>query len=231
MTAIESSLARLALTISRKLAFTFSLALCASVFTLSAFAQKVKIITFDPPGSVQTMPMSINAAGAITGSYSDGTTTHGFLRMPDSTFTTFDAPGAMGTLPFSINAAGAIAGYYLPAPPLTASCAQRTAALPPSILSPRITPTSTASMTTARSPAFTLRPQSLMVSFALLTERSPLSIPRHPLEPSPAPSTIQARSQGAISIPAIRVAASCAFRTAHSPPSPSPRVRTRSPLP
>src|SRR5258708_4383522 len=112
MIATESSLARLAPTISRKLAFTFFLTLCASIFTLSAFARKVTIITFDPPGSVQTMPMSINAGGAITGSYSDGTTTHGFLRMPDGTITTFDGPGATGTLPASINAAGAITGYY-----------------------------------------------------------------------------------------------------------------------
>jgi hypothetical protein len=38
MIATESSLARLAPTISRKLAFTFFLALCASIFTLSAFS-------------------------------------------------------------------------------------------------------------------------------------------------------------------------------------------------
>jgi hypothetical protein len=55
MIATESSLARLAPTISLKLAFTFFLTLCASIFTLSALAQKVTIITFDPPGSVQTM--------------------------------------------------------------------------------------------------------------------------------------------------------------------------------
>ena len=38
MTATESSLARVALTISRKLAFAFFLTLCASILTLSAFA-------------------------------------------------------------------------------------------------------------------------------------------------------------------------------------------------
>jgi hypothetical protein len=112
MIATESSLARVARSISRKLAFTLFLTLCASIFPLSAFAQKVTITTFDPLGSVQTMPESINAGGAITGSYSDGTTTHGFLRMPDGTITSFDGPGATGTLPASINAAGAITGYY-----------------------------------------------------------------------------------------------------------------------
>src|SRR5579864_8034887 len=112
MIASESSLARVAVTISRKLAFTFFLTLCASILILSAFAQKATIITFDPPGSVQTMPMSSNAGGAITGSYSDGTTTHGFLRMPDGTITRFDGPGATGTLPANINAAGEIAGYF-----------------------------------------------------------------------------------------------------------------------
>jgi hypothetical protein len=101
-----ASLTRVALTISRKLAFTFFLTLCASILALSAYAQKVTITTFDPPGSVQTTPMSINAGGAITGSYSDGNTTHGFLRMPDGTITSFDGPGATGTLPASINAPG-----------------------------------------------------------------------------------------------------------------------------
>src|SRR5260370_10162385 len=94
MIATESSLARLAPTISRKLAFTFFLTLCASIFTLSAFARKVTIITFDPLGSVQTMPMSINAGGALTGPYSDGTTTHRFLMIPACTITTFDGPCA-----------------------------------------------------------------------------------------------------------------------------------------
>src|SRR5579859_1246182 len=111
MIATDPSLARVAPAISRKLAFVFSLTLCASILTLSAFAQKATIITFDPPGSVQTMPVSINAGGDITGSYSDGTTTHGFLRMPDGTITPFDGPGAAGTLPAGINDAGAIAGY------------------------------------------------------------------------------------------------------------------------
>src|SRR5258708_32536111 len=116
MIATESSLVRLAPTISRKLAFTFFLTLCASIFTLSAFARKVTIITFDPLGSVQTMPMSINAGGAITGSYLDGTTTHGFLRMPDGTITTFDGPGATGTPPARIKPPRGSPGYYVTAP-------------------------------------------------------------------------------------------------------------------
>src|SRR5258708_38874851 len=112
MIATESSLVRLAPTISRKLAFTFFLTLCASIFTLSAFARKVTIITFDPLGSVQTMPMSINAGGAITGAYSDGATTPGFLRMPDGTITTFHGSGAAGTLPPRINPARGVQGEF-----------------------------------------------------------------------------------------------------------------------
>src|SRR5258708_37570105 len=112
MIATESSLVRLAPTISRKLAFTFFLTLCASIFTLSAFARKVTIITFDPLGSVQTMPMSINAGGAITGVYSEGTTNLGFLRMPYRTIITLDGPRWDRNLPATMEIAEAIHARY-----------------------------------------------------------------------------------------------------------------------
>ena len=53
------------------------------------------IITFDVPGAVNgTVASSINAAGAITGSYFDvNFISHGFLRAPEGAFTTFDVPG------------------------------------------------------------------------------------------------------------------------------------------
>jgi hypothetical protein len=78
-----------------------------------ANAQEVTYIIFDPPGSTSTQPASINAKGAIAGSYNDANfVLHGFLRAPDGSFTTFDAPGAAYTFPASINRVGAIAGSY-----------------------------------------------------------------------------------------------------------------------
>jgi hypothetical protein len=42
-----------------------------------------KPISFDPPGSVQTMALSINAKGDITGPYLDANNrSHGFVRRP-----------------------------------------------------------------------------------------------------------------------------------------------------
>src|SRR5882724_2033253 len=78
-----------------------------------ANAQEVTYIIFDPPGSTSTQPKSINAKGAITGSYNDANfVRHGFLRAPDGSFTRFHAPGATYTFPQSINRVGAVAGSY-----------------------------------------------------------------------------------------------------------------------
>ena len=96
------------------------------------------ITTFDAPGagivggqcstSVYWLVMkgtsahNINAAGTITGIYTDPSGAgHIFLRAPDGTFTTFDAPGVgtegpQGTWTptfYGLNPAGAIAGWYL----------------------------------------------------------------------------------------------------------------------
>jgi len=72
--------------------------------------------TFDPPGSQGTSPVSINAAGQITGSFFDvNFATHGFLRDTDGTITTFDVPGASnppGTSPGFITSQGLIVGTY-----------------------------------------------------------------------------------------------------------------------
>src|SRR5258706_12290606 len=78
-----------------------------------ANAPEVTYIIFDPPGSTSPQPNSINAKGAIAGSYNDANfVLHGFLRSPDGSFTTFDPPGSAYTFPASINRVGAIAGSY-----------------------------------------------------------------------------------------------------------------------
>lgn len=96
------------------------------------------ITTFDVPGAATvggicstgvwwlvmqgTSAENINAAGTITGIYTDPSGVgHVFLRAPDGTFTTFDAPGAgtgavqgTWTATFTeLNPAGAISGWYV----------------------------------------------------------------------------------------------------------------------
>jgi hypothetical protein len=39
-----------------------------------------KITSLDPPGSISTKPVGINASGIIAGSYSDTNGMHGFVR-------------------------------------------------------------------------------------------------------------------------------------------------------
>ena len=56
------------------------LVLCTLGLSLSASAEKSALTTFDPPGSIETIPNSINRSGAITGYYFDGNIFHGFLR-------------------------------------------------------------------------------------------------------------------------------------------------------
>ena len=97
-----------------------------------------KFTTFDAPGGGTvggvcstmtfwlvmegTSAQNINAAGTITGIYTDASGVgHIFLRAPDGTFTTFDAPGAgtgdvQGTWTptfYGLNPAGAITGWYV----------------------------------------------------------------------------------------------------------------------
>src|SRR5205814_8657861 len=60
--------------------------------------------TFDVPGSVYTLPSSINSAGAITGVYYDASfVRHGFVRGHHGTITTFDVPVAAGNRANSID--------------------------------------------------------------------------------------------------------------------------------
>ena len=88
------------------------LALCTLGLSLSASAQKSAFTKFDPPGSISTIPNSMNRSGAITGYYFDGNIFHVFLRSRNRTFTTFEFPGAPTTAGTSINAAGVITGDY-----------------------------------------------------------------------------------------------------------------------
>jgi uncharacterized membrane protein len=67
--------------------------------------------TIDVPGSVRTGAAGINDSDQIVGSYSDGTTDHGFLDTAGS-FTTIDVPGASSTSASGINDSGQIVGGY-----------------------------------------------------------------------------------------------------------------------
>jgi hypothetical protein len=77
--------------------------------------------TFDMPACascgivVSTMPLAINPAGEIIGSFyrADYGTVHAFVRQSDGVITPFNAPCAgASTFPNSINAAGVITGIY-----------------------------------------------------------------------------------------------------------------------
>jgi hypothetical protein len=96
-------------------------------FALAAHAKTPRsapphsIVEFDPPGSVYTVPYSINSGGTIAGYYYDAQfSPHGFIRDAAGNFTVIDAPGAAtgqgyGTVLLSINDSGEIVGYFTPA--------------------------------------------------------------------------------------------------------------------
>jgi hypothetical protein len=68
-------------------------------------------IQFDPDGSHDTEPKSINTAGTIVGNYRDRLSTlHGFIRTVDGTITSFDVRGSLDTEPAAINDRGWITG-------------------------------------------------------------------------------------------------------------------------
>src|ERR1700682_4607742 len=112
MTANRSALSPVSLVTNRKQVAMLCLAQCM-LLSLCALAKEATITSFDPPGSRQTIPLSINTGGSVTGYYSDGSGIHGFLRTPDGSFTAIDVPGSTATYAWSINRAGWIAGYFL----------------------------------------------------------------------------------------------------------------------
>jgi hypothetical protein len=67
---------------------------------------------FSPPGAVDTYPVSINALGAIAGTYTNGVRPQGFLRAPDGTITSFDYPASVATFSSAINGGGTITGSF-----------------------------------------------------------------------------------------------------------------------
>jgi hypothetical protein len=85
-------------------------ALFASAMLPAAVAQTYT--TFDPPGSILTVPESINNLGDVTGYYADSSNVyHGFLRTANGTITTFNPPGSTETIAYGINSSGEITGY------------------------------------------------------------------------------------------------------------------------
>ena len=70
-------------------------------------------LAFDPPGSVDTVPRTINTRSQSVGRFTDGSgMVHGYLRQPDGTFATIDPPGSTFAEAFGINDAGTIAGVW-----------------------------------------------------------------------------------------------------------------------
>jgi hypothetical protein len=72
------------------------------------------LTSFDPVGSVDTEPISIDPGGEISGVYSDANhVSHRFLRDPEGAVTSFDAPDSNGgTFVTGMSPRGEITGYY-----------------------------------------------------------------------------------------------------------------------
>jgi probable HAF family extracellular repeat protein len=71
-------------------------------------------IFFEVPGSSETIPSSINAAGAVTGTYSIDFSSllRGFVRWPNGRFDKFAVnPSRRATYPVAINDKGEVVGY------------------------------------------------------------------------------------------------------------------------
>jgi hypothetical protein len=67
----------------------------------------------DPEAFCCTTATSMNAAGAVIGTFADQNfVTHGFIRTPKGKFTTLDVAGATSTQPITINDNGTIAGAF-----------------------------------------------------------------------------------------------------------------------
>jgi hypothetical protein len=88
------------------------LALC-----ISPLAAQTRFSSFSPPDAGTrkgqgTTPLRVNRGGVIAGFYVDSNNLiHGFLRMPDGTFTEFDAPHFTSTSVTDLNDNNQIVGY------------------------------------------------------------------------------------------------------------------------
>jgi hypothetical protein len=76
-----------------------------------AFAESYE--TFDPQGSINTIPTGIDSKGRICGYWDDAQSIrHGFVRAANGKITTFDAPGAVNTSVSGIDSKGNITGDF-----------------------------------------------------------------------------------------------------------------------
>lgn len=72
------------------------------------------VTTFIPPGGTSAAAFGINDRGIIVGQYAVGTTTPGFVRLPNGTFLTINAPSGPNTVNVQgINNNGLIVGFYV----------------------------------------------------------------------------------------------------------------------
>jgi hypothetical protein len=79
--------------------------------TSGVFAQNGTFTPIDYPGSIFTIPWSINGRGDIAGTYSNASGTHGFL-LSGGQYTSIDYPGSNDTEVYGINSAGDMSGFY-----------------------------------------------------------------------------------------------------------------------
>jgi len=89
---------------------TWMIAIC--VLVVFAMPSAMLAQSFDPPGSTDTHPRAINAAGTVTGYYFDANQgVHGFVRDKAGNIASLDAPGASLTVPTGIRPNGDIVGH------------------------------------------------------------------------------------------------------------------------
>jgi YVTN family beta-propeller protein len=73
-------------------------------------------MTFDPPGSTDTVPRGLNNRGQNVGSYLDAEgILHGYLRQSNGSFVTIDPPNSTATVATSINDLGVLVGEWVDA--------------------------------------------------------------------------------------------------------------------
>jgi hypothetical protein len=87
------------------------------LIVIPAAASGGKIISFDPPGGINTQPAAINASGTVVGLYAEsknGAIQPGFIRDASGNFTSLHVPftDTNQTAPVWLNDEGQITGWY-----------------------------------------------------------------------------------------------------------------------
>ena len=96
-----------------KIALLIGAVLCWTLASSNTQPEAVRVVSFDPPGSILTQPSRINGSGYVTGSYElTANVYHGFLLEPNGTMLSFDPPGSTSTFSFGINSSGTTTGNY-----------------------------------------------------------------------------------------------------------------------